>query len=370
MLILLTFLLVTSIGITSGKTHIKENNTLMEEQLIIAELYHIENTGGDTFQSLVNGEYLFVIDMQAGLKVYSIEDLTNPILVDSFYDGGIPHNMFIEGDYLYLADHYQGLEIYDISTPEEIVRVGRITDDGDGEIDGVYVNENRAFVAEWHDSTWSWSMKIINVTNPTLPQLISEYTDDDNEFVRFHVENDICFTSCIGSGFKILNVSDPLNIVELDRYNDGGFSFDFKIVNNRAFIADGDDGLEILDVSNITDIYEIGNYTTSNPAFGIDVYEDYVFLGINEVGVNVLNVSDFSIPVKIGEFGADKIVGVTYNKNTIFLSMHQDGLLILEVNFGETNKTSISFITLALILPVIILHRIKKDKKQYSKSKD
>ena len=204
-------------------------------------------------------------------------------------------------------------------------------------------------------------MKIIDISNPEDPQLISEYIDDDREFIRFYVEDEICFVTCLGSGFKALNVSDPSNIIELDSYNDGGYNFNLKIVGDTAFVSDGGDGLEILDISNASDIKEIGNYSATDAVFGIDIFNDYAFIGVNEVGLVALNISDLTNPTKIGEFDVDNIVGVTYHENVIYLSMHGDGLLILGVDLEEIGNAAIGLYPLLMVIPLIFIFKRKKD---------
>ena len=63
-------------------------------------------------------------------------------------------------------------------------------------------------------------MVLINVSNPTAPQRISEYTDGDDEFIRFYVPGDLCYVACLQSGFKVLNISDPYAITEIDVFNE------------------------------------------------------------------------------------------------------------------------------------------------------
>ena len=91
------------------------------------------STGGDTFQTEVVDDVAYVIDMQAGLKAYDVSRPKRPRLLDSFDDGGVPHNFMIDAgaDLLYLADHADGLEIYDISDPSNLDKIGEISSNPD-----------------------------------------------------------------------------------------------------------------------------------------------------------------------------------------------------------------------------------------------
>jgi hypothetical protein len=341
-------------------------NNRLETQMIpqIEEIAHIEDTGGDTFQSITYDDILIVMDMDGGLRFYNISDPSNPTYMSNFFDGGIPHDMYKVGDLLYLADHYQGLEIYNISDPSNPIKLGSITDDGDGEMDGVFVKDELAYVAEWHDSTWDWSMKIINVTEPTTPLEVVEYTDEDNMFVRFFVKNELCYTACLEGGIKILNVSEPLSIGEVSHFTDLYYAVEFVMINDIIYLTDGV-GFNILDVSLVSTPTKIANYSTTLAAFGCDVEGDFAFIGVAETGLYVLNISDTQNINKIGEFAADNIVNIEVQGDLVFLSMHGDGLKILQFSMVEsTNGTPLPLFPILLVLPILFLIAKKRRSKK------
>ena len=324
------------------------------------------STGGDTFQTEVVDDVAYVIDMQAGLKAYDVSRPKRPRLLDSFNDGGVPHNFMIDAgaDLLYLADHADGLEIYDISDPSNLDKIGEISDSGDGETDGVFVSDGIAYTAEWHDSTWSWKMVLINVSDPSSPQRISEYTDGEDEFIRFFVQEDVCYTACLGSGFKVLNVSDPYAVTEIDVFDEGGYTWSIDIKENRAYISSTD--FFILNLTDVENISKICNYTAENAVSPIHIEDDFAFLGIHNTGIQVLNISTEVNPTIIGSYwnGAENVVGITKSKEYLYLSAHGDGLLILEIE-GEPKIDSFStglviFSSLMGIMGIILYLKRKK----------
>ena len=58
--------------------------------------------------------------------VFNIEDVGNPIYLDSFNNGirSIDHNLYVRGDYMFAANYTSGLRIFDISDPVNGVEVG------------------------------------------------------------------------------------------------------------------------------------------------------------------------------------------------------------------------------------------------------
>ncbi len=320
------------------------------------------STGGDTFQTEIVDDIAFVIDMDASLKTYDVSNPSRPELLDDFDDGGVPHHFVIEGDLLYLADHADGLEIYNISDPSGIDKLGSISDSGDGETDGVYVSDNIAYTAEWHDSTWSWKMVLINVTNPTSPQRISEYTDGDDEFVRFHVQDDVCYVACLQSGFKVLNVSEPHAITEIDVFDEGGYTWAIQIEENRAYISSTD--FFILNLTDINNLTKIFNYTAENAVSPLLIEENLAYLGVHDIGLEVLNISVEESPELIGTYNQDNIVGIAKSGEYIYLSCHGDGLIILKIQNGLViDSYSTLFILISSIIAITSIVVLVKRKK-------
>ncbi len=351
--ILLLPIIFSTITQTKGVTY----------EVSFEELTHIASTGGDTFMCEVYDDLAIIIDMNSGLRTYNVSNPSNPVYLDYFYDGGIPHDFFVKDDLLYLADHHQGLEIYNISNPNDLVKIGQCADSGDGETDGVFVHENIAYTAEWHDSTWDWKLVLINVTNPFSPVKISEYVDGDNEFIRFYVKDEICYTACLNSGFKILNVTDPNSISEVSSFISGGYVFDLEIKDDIAFVSDG--RLSIINISDLSNPYEISNYNPGIAVFDVKIQGQIAFLGIDEYGIQVVNISSLDGPTLLGEFLTDDIIGVEVLDDLIFLSQHEYGFRILRYTFIEvTNSANGSGIifafTITTCLSIVVIFRKKK----------
>ncbi|NHJ87727.1 MAG: hypothetical protein FK734_19855 [Asgard group archaeon] len=110
----------------------------------LEEVAYIENTGGDTFKTIVENDLLIVMDMDGGLSFYKIEDPSNPSYLGGYDDSGLGHDMQKIGTKLYLANHQLGLQIFNISDPTSPVKLGSLTDSQSGETDSVYVKDNLA----------------------------------------------------------------------------------------------------------------------------------------------------------------------------------------------------------------------------------
>lgn len=326
------------------------------------------STGGDTFQVEVVGDLAYVIDMYTGLRIYNVSDPSNATLLGTFYDGGIPHELFIDGDLAYIADHYDGLEILNISDPSNPTEIGQITDTGDGEADGIFVANNRAYVAEWHDSTWSWKMIVIDVSDPANPVKLSEYVDEDGQFLRFYSTGDICYAACLDDGFKILNVSDSTDITEIGHYSDGGGSGNFQIVDTIAYVADGSDGLELIDVSDPANPVELGQYVGENYVFDVQIINDIAYIAEDETGLAILDISNPTAITRVGNYTTEDLVGVYVQGNYAYLAQHEYGLKIIKISTSsstiETTSGWTILISLSALTVLLFLWRLKRRDKR------
>jgi hypothetical protein len=239
-----------------------------------------------------------------------------------------------------MANHDNGLEIFNITDPNHPKKVGQITDPGDGQADGIFVANDRAYVAEWHDSTWTWKIIIVDVTNPANPIKLAEYADADGQFFRFYTEGDILYTSCFDNGFKILNISVPTNIIELGRFYDGGSSSEFQVGDSIAYIADGGGGLELLDVSDPANPVELGEYDDEGTIFDVKISEEVAYIAGYGTGLTMLNVSNPANITQMGQYSSEDVIRVDIEDDYAYLALGENGLRILKI--GESAETGCS----------------------------
>ncbi len=104
-------------------------------------------TTSDSYNSAVAGDYLYVADGAAGLRVFNIEDPWTPVQVHLMNTPGTAYDVAVSGDRAYVADSAAGLQVVDISDPTtpEIV----YTFDTPGVAQRVAVDGLLAFVADY-----------------------------------------------------------------------------------------------------------------------------------------------------------------------------------------------------------------------------
>ncbi len=159
------------------------------------------------------------------LRVIDISDLTAPAIVGQidFPPGSeVSYGFVAFGDVAYLAGSIIG--VYDVSTLPSIELIGSFRLPGTSL--RIRVKGQRAYVFRWMGEVTD-NFLILDISNPMAPVELGTYTVPEwrwsgkplvSEWMgEFAVSDHYVFTLG-GSFFRILDVSDPTNIVEVGRY--------------------------------------------------------------------------------------------------------------------------------------------------------
>ncbi|MEA1892658.1 MAG: hypothetical protein U9N33_08110, partial [Campylobacterota bacterium] len=82
-----------------------------------------------------------------------------------------------------------------------------------------------------------------------------------------------------GDGVTIVDIDDPLNMVEVSNLSDIGDCFDLKINadDSRVFVA-GNNTLYVIDISNVTNPTLLGTLDgLSSEVFSLAVIDNYIY---------------------------------------------------------------------------------------------
>ena len=194
---------------------------------------------------------------------------------------------------------------------------------------------------------------ILNVSDPSNINVLAQYPMFRAH--KFWIADKLAYVTDEFNGLKILNISDPTNPFIISTYNDGGTAVNLFVVDDLVYLADVDDGLEIIDTHNITNPNEIGTYSKEG---GIStVYlEDYLaYVIIFHVGgtswLDILDITDETQIEVLGRYNVSfsahdievengivyvanwengiELINVTDPANPSYLSSYDDG------GFGE-----------------------------------
>ena len=246
----------------------------------------------------VQEDYAYVASGFAGLQIVNISDAFSPEIIGSYnpYKGITATDVKVAGDLAYLA--YSGLEILNISDPTEPKKIG-----------GYYcitplaiaVSGDYAYV-----STQDHGLKIIDVSNPYSPELISTYPA--TVFDMF-VSGDYLYMAVVGNngGLHILNISNKTSPELIGSYSHEWLEgFELSVLDNKVYLAALNSGIFIIDVSNKTSPKLIRQIPTRTGVrgFAASIYADknYLYAGVN----NQISSPEFNATTALQVFDISK----------------------------------------------------------------
>ena len=295
---------------------------------------------------------LFAMSVSNGLKSFDISNKEQPHLLDDIGEVCYSHSFDICGDLYFLADATFGIKIFNISNPANLVKIGQYYPEGDGENLGLYATESLLVANEWHDSLGYSKILIINITDPSTPTLISSYEDEESFFLRFHIDNDLCYAASSNTGLIIFNISNPETITEICHYSDLISPSNFRKIDDIIYLTDAN-YFRILDVGNLSDIQKIGEYKTTNFAMDVGIQDTVAFVSEREEGLIALDITNPNNPQNISKFDTRDILFFDFDTDYLYLALVDFGIKIVSYNLTTvTNKVSI-FPILPVLFPIL-----------------
>jgi len=292
------------------------------------------DTPGRAYSVHVSGNYAYVADSSAGLRVIDISDPANPNEVGFYHDPrqGIPEHarkVHVSGDYAYVADSAwnaatgytnAGLRVVDISTPANPNEVGfRNTPDM---AYGVYVSGDYAYVAGK-----SRGLRVMDVSTPVNPREIATL-DGPSDTVEVYVSGNYAYAVYHRAGFGVIDVSDPGNPLKMGSCGTRDRAIGVHVLGDYAYVADTNSGLLVIDVSNPANPREVGFYDTPGQAYGVYVVGQHAYVAALGAGLRVIDISDPANPREVGFYTLDDTMDVYVSGGYIYVADGNGGLRI------------------------------------------
>lgn len=214
-------------------------------------------------------------------------DMTNPAAptVSTWYQGDLS-TVFASGRYVY-AGSPGILRILDMSEPTAPVQVGELSGLPGSRSQGLNITGSFAYLANRDGG-----MHIVNIADPTNPQLVGTHSAIDNAWDVF-VAGKYAYVADRYSGLAVIDISDPEAPYEV-----GYFWLDSGVravsgSGRYAYIMDPDFGLRILDCGNPFDPIEVGYHETGGRAWSLYSEEGNIYATDDDAGSYIFQ-TDYS----------------------------------------------------------------------------
>ena len=212
-----------------------------------------------------------------------------------------------------------------IPNNNNIKKVGQY--DSGGAVVGVAIHSNYAFLVDQIKG-----LVVVDITDPSNPIYVNEYQADGESAYDVKIIDDIAYVAHGRAGLRILDVANPLTIIEKGVINDGGIAWKVLLVNNYAYLVDRINGIEIIDVTDIENPQKIATY--GGQPFDIYIREDIAFVaaGVNK-GLEIVDISDPSSPKKISEVRNEfeDTVSVAVRNDLAYIANRENGIKVVNI---------------------------------------
>jgi len=241
------------------------------------------------------------------------------------YNFDVINSIKCEGNLLFLADNSFGLKILNISNPISPSLVSQYGDTFNHTLD-IDIQGKFAYIADGTDG-----MEIVDISNPTSLQKVNNWSNG-YDVTNVFIFDDLAFLSVQGLGIEILNISKPLSLIRGGNWTNNRNPSNVFIKDHHLFVASDNYNLEILDVSDLNNIVKVGELPITNRPYKIQVKGDYVYLANGIEGLKIIDVKDISNPNIATTFNqAGSITDILIEENYVFLINNTYGLIIIDI---------------------------------------
>jgi hypothetical protein len=144
----------------------------------------------------------------SGLRIVSIEDPSNPVLLGGSTDISFGQDIALVQDFAYIPK-YHGIKIVNISDPSNPYLAGQY--DAADYTREIYVDGNFAFLAELHNFA-DGGIRILNISQPLQPQPMIYY--NDHPYYDVFYCDGLLYSTRLTNKLDIFRFSAPTNIEE------------------------------------------------------------------------------------------------------------------------------------------------------------
>lgn len=256
----------------------------------------------------VDGDFAYIAGLAAGLQIVDIDDVTDPHVVGTVDTGFDAQELEVVGDHAFVASSESGLQVVDLANRAApplpwVLDLGSASE--------VAISGHHAIVVGGAD------VQVVDVADPTSPQLVGSVAVSTNRGKRCVVEGSLAYITRSYSydpyypsepgGLDIVDFSDPTDphvVSSIDLYrNAGGLTISgdyvyFTCVGDGFYPPPG--SLQIVDVSNPTNPLVVGQveiYFASDVA----LQDDIAYVSAGAQGLMSVDVSDPANPQIIQE---------------------------------------------------------------------
>ncbi len=274
----------------------------------------------------VAGNYAYVADGMAHLTVLNVSNPLSPTIVARAGDGsGEAHDVALLGNKLFNAEKYGWLHIYDITDPTAPYQLDIM--ETTAFVKGVDAVGSYAYVAdEWNG---------MHVVRATAPYTIVGTASGGCDFAeRVWSDGTYAYVAGGSCGLRIINVSNPTNPQVLSElaFDPVGYQWDVWVNGNYAYLAGDAAGLRIVNISNRSAPVHVLTVDTDGVAQAVYAEGNYVYVGDGPAGIKVYDVTNPAAPVLVDSVDTPgNVWGIFHKDGYVYAAAESAGVVVVQL---------------------------------------
>ena len=268
------------------------------------------------------------------MQVMDISDILNPQLLGSL--NGQLDGICLKNNHIYgaISGYPAKLRIIDVMDPLDPTLVTDFELSGMNSSTGsdIAISGYNVFLV---NGKMLWS---IDIDDPITP-IISDSVTTKDHIYKIFIDNSKALITNSYSGIKVIDITDPGELVNLEFYDTPGLSEQVVASEDIAYIANGYSGLQIIDISDNYNPFYISSFQTFHKAKGFDIQNNHLFLADGNAGLDVLDISNVTNPIYLdtyfGGYGVANSVSIHNNRLCFGKDYPFAQLLLIDISVPE-----------------------------------
>jgi hypothetical protein len=270
----------------------------------------------------IDGEYAYVADAKAGLRVFDLADRDHPRQIAQYFTSGSTTAVRLAGSLAYVANAEAGLEIVDVADPRAPRRVAALALPGPA-LD-VTVYAGYAIVAAGEGG-----LVLVRIVDPRHPVVFGRFPDCYAVAVAVDIDHAYVCDGA-GLGIKVIEITSPAYPVFKRLVTTLGSPRKVEFDGKRLAVAETDHGLSLYDVTRRYYPEFLGAERGPGWYQGLALGEDLAYVADSMLGLRVINVADSRHPSRAGFLatpGRAQRVALAHGR--AYLAAGEGGLYVL-----------------------------------------
>ena len=228
------------------------------------------------------------------MKIVDISDPMNPDSLGSLLATTIIRNIDLKNEWIFQIVS-RGIDVIDVSNPS-LPNLSGIYDFTGGSLNTVVVDGNYAFIGcnQFGNSPQS-SVDVVDISNPSMPEVVFSLDSICGNDINDMIVIDTLLYMATGSscGLIITNISDPMSMFIEGSYSNGEGAMSLTIRENVAYITFNYFGLISIDITDPTSPTPLDTILTgwNEDLEDVTIEGNYVYMA-RDSGLAIVDVSD------------------------------------------------------------------------------